>query len=253
VTVSVSREALGSALRLAATGSAERGFRFANEVRGYFSSSAEGLEAQCCRTDGPDATTRAIASLAPCELTLVAEAGDDREWWAELTRVVPDHEPETIVFSLRCAGGGAIERIVSLGTGYVPMPTAFEAGSTAPARALFEGYFEALQDSRFDDAAAYFSTDALWAHPPYAGSSERELARGRRELIHTLVHKRGETPVRQVITGFWQAHDRVFLEGVIEGIPNGGSFASTGQLSASGEVNRYVAFYTAARWLSSPA
>jgi hypothetical protein len=247
VTVSVSPEALGSALRLAATGSAERGLRFADGVRGYVSSSAQGLVAQCCRTDGPDATTRAIASLAPCELTLVAEAGDDSESWAELTRAVPDHEPETIVLSLRGDGGGAIERIVCLGTSYVPMPTASEAGSTAPARGLFESYFEALQDSRFDDAAAYFSTDTLWAHPPYAGSPERELARGRRELIHMFVHKRGASPVRQVITGFWQADDRVFLEGVIEGIPNGGSFASTGQLSASGEVNRYVAFYTAAR------
>ena len=253
MTVSVSPEALGSALRLGATGFAEPGLRFADGVRGYFSSPAQGLVAQCCRTDGPDATTRAIASLAPCELTLVAEAGDDSEWWAELTRVVPDHDPETIVLSLRDGGGGAIERIVCLRASYVPMPTASEAGSTAPARALFEGYFEALQDSRFGDAAAYFSTDALWVHPPYAGSPERELARGRRELIHTFVHKRGDSPVRQVITGFWQADDCVFLEGVIEGIPNGGSFASTGQLSASGEVNRYVAFYTAARWLESPA
>jgi hypothetical protein len=249
VTVSVAPDALGSALRLAATGSAEPGLRFADDVRGYFSSSAQGLVAECCRTDGPDATTRAIASLAPCELTLVAEAGDDSKWWAELTCVVPDHEPETIVLSLCGDAGGAIERIVCLGASYVPMPTASEAGSAAPARALFEGYFEALQDSRFDDAAAYFSADALWAHPPYAGNPERELARGRQELIHTFVRKRGDSPVRQVITGLWQADDRVFMEGVIEGIPNGGSFASTGQLSASGEVNRYVAFYTAARWL----
>jgi hypothetical protein len=240
-------EALRSASSLAATGSAERELRFAVGVRGYFSSPAQGLVAQCVRTDGPDATTRAIASLAPCELTLVGEAGDVSECWAELTRVVPDHEPETIVLSLRGGEGGAIERIVCLRTSYVPVPTASEAGSAAPARASFEGYFEALQNSRFDDAAAYFSTDTLWVHPPYAGSPERELARGRRELIHTFVHKRGDSPVQQVITGFWQAGDRVFLDGVIEGIPNGGSFASTGQLNASGEVSRYVAFYIATR------
>jgi len=248
VTVPVAPEALGSALRLGATGSAEPGLRFADDVCGYFASSAQGLLAECCRTDGPDATTRAIASMAPCQLTLVAEAGDDSEWWAEVTREAPDHEPETIVLSLRRDGGGAIERIVCLGASYVPMQRASDAGGTAPARALFEGYFEALQDSRFDDAAAYFSMETLWAHPPYAGRPERELARGRRELIHTFVHRRGDSPVRQVITGFWQAGDRVFMEGVIEGIPDGGSFASTGQLSASGEVSRYVAFYTAARW-----
>jgi hypothetical protein len=45
----------------------------------------------------------------------------------------------------------------------------------------------------------------------------------------------------------WQRGNRVFVEGAIEGIPNGGSFFSTAELSAEGEIARYVAFYSARR------
>jgi hypothetical protein len=43
----------------------------------------------------------------------------------------------------------------------------------------------------------------------------------------------------------------VFIEGVIEGIPDGGTFFSTAQISPHGEIARYVAFY-AARRIPSP-
>ena len=39
----------------------------------------------------------------------------------------------------------------------------------------------------------------------------------------------------------------MFAEGVIEGIPNGGTFFATGQISAEGEIARYVAFYSSQR------
>jgi hypothetical protein len=39
----------------------------------------------------------------------------------------------------------------------------------------------------------------------------------------------------------------VFVEGIIEGIPNGGTFFATGQMSPEGEIARYVAFYSATR------
>ena len=50
-----------------------------------------------------------------------------------------------------------------------------------------------------------------------------------------------------MITGAWQSGDRVFVEGVIEGIPDGGTFFSTAQISPQGEIARYVAFYSATR------
>ena len=53
--------------------------------------------------------------------------------------------------------------------------------------------------------------------------------------------------MRQIITHFWQRAGRVFVEGVIEGIPDGGTFFSTAQISSEGEIARYVAFYSATR------
>ncbi len=39
----------------------------------------------------------------------------------------------------------------------------------------------------------------------------------------------------------------MFVEGVIEGIPDGGTFFSTAQITPEGEIARYVAFYSATR------
>ena len=41
----------------------------------------------------------------------------------------------------------------------------------------------------------------------------------------------------------------MFVEGVIDGIPHGGAFVSA-QLTARGEIARYVAFYSARRMLT---
>jgi hypothetical protein len=59
--------------------------------------------------------------------------------------------------------------------------------------------------------------------------------------------ERGPSPARQIIVALWQQGDRVFVEGVIEGIPDGGTFFSTAQITAEGEIARYVAFYSATR------
>ena len=53
--------------------------------------------------------------------------------------------------------------------------------------------------------------------------------------------------MRQVITALWQRHGRVFVEGVIEGIADGGSFFSTAEVTSVGEIARYVAFYSVRR------
>jgi hypothetical protein len=112
---------------------------------------------------------------------------------------------------------------------------------------VLEGYFAALMNSRFGEAAAHFTRDTLYSHPPYAGGNERVLFRGREALLRGFVELRGPSPARQIVTGFWQQGDRVFLEGIIEGIPNGGSFFSTADISRGGEIARYVAFYSATR------
>jgi hypothetical protein len=101
--------------------------------------------------------------------------------------------------------------------------------------------------SRFREAAAHFSADALYSHPPYAGGSERVLFTGREALWRGFEFERGPSPARQVITGFWQSGERVFIEGVVDGLPGGGTFFSTAQISSQGEIARYIAFYSATR------
>ena len=44
--------------------------------------------------------------------------------------------------------------------------------------------------------------------------------------------------MRQVISTFSQHGDRAFVEGVIEGISNGGTFFSTAQITSGGEIAR---------------
>ena len=129
-----------------------------------------------------------------------------------------------------------------------PLVPAREAADAAPdGRPILERYFADLMSSRFREAAAHFSVDAIYSHPPYAGGTERVLFEGREALWRGFAVERGPSPVQQIITGFWQQGDRVFVEGVIEGIPDGGTFFSTAQISADGEIARYVAFYSATR------
>jgi hypothetical protein len=44
----------------------------------------------------------------------------------------------------------------------------------------------------------------------------------------------------------------VFVEGIIKGIPDGGTFFSTAEITREGEIARYVAFYSARRIPSAP-
>jgi hypothetical protein len=102
-------------------------------------------------------------------------------------------------------------------------------------------------DSRFHEAAGRFTADTIYSHPPYGAGTSRVLFRGRAALRRGFVIQRGPTSACQVITALWQRHRRVFVEGVIEGIPDGGTFFSTAEITSTGEIARYVAFYCAQR------
>ena len=137
-------------------------------------------------------------------------------------------------------------RLILLRAGLVP-PATGESTSAPPGRPILEAYFDDLMNSRFREAAAHFSADAIYSHPPYAGGSARVLFKERGALRRGFAIERGPSPARQVITGFWQSCERVFIEGMVEGIPDGGSFFSTAQISPHGEIARYVAFYSTRR------
>ncbi len=245
---------LDDALALAEGSSRTIGNFLSPDVRTWVASPEQGLSADVEPVRGATQTTDALARLAPSDLTVVAAVLSDDACWAEITRV-GNGEPETCVAGLTYDGGGAVSRLVWLRAPLVPasgvdapgLPArAVDEGPSVPGgRPVLERYFADLMGSRFHDAAAHFAVDAIYSHPPYAGGRERVLFRGREALWRGFVTERGTSPARHVITALWQRGGRVFVEGVIEGIPDGGTFFSTAQISSGGEIARYVAFYSA--------
>ena len=236
----------------------------APDVWAWMSSPEQGLAAAIESVRGANDTANALASLAPSSITVVGAVHSDDACWVEVTRA-GDGEPETCIAGLTYDGAGAVARLVWLRAPLVPvhgrdaprLPAATggdlsTGADDPPARAqdgrpILERYFADLVSSSFTAAAAHFTVDTIYSHPPYGGGTERVLYSGREALVRGFVTDRGPSPVRQVITGLWQRGGRMFVEGVIEGIPNGGTFFSTAQLSPDGEIARYVAFYSARR------
>ena len=193
---------------------------------------------------GAEAATNALARLEPSRVEVVATVASDDAWWSEIVRR-GDGAAETCIVGLRYRPARQVSRLVCLRAPLVP---AREAADHAPdGRPILERYFADLMTSRFREAAGHFAADTLYSHPPYAGGTTRVLFEGRDALWRGFVTQRGPSPAEQIITGLWQQGDRVFVEGVIEGIPDGGTFFSTAQISAVGEIARYVAFYSATR------
>ena len=218
----------------------------APDVRAWVSDPDQGVAAIVDSVDGADTTREVLARLAPSELTVAAAAASERACWAEITRRGNGYT-ETGIAGLTFDAGGLVCRLVLLRAALVPPLATGESTSAPPGRPILEAYFDDLMNSRFREAAAHFSADALYSHPPYAGGSERVLYTGRERVSRGFAIERGPSPVRQVITGFWQRGDRAFIEGVVEGIADGGTFVSTAQISSQGEIARYVAFYSASR------
>jgi ketosteroid isomerase-like protein len=218
----------------------------ARDVRTWLASPEHGLAAAVDSVSGARASTEALGRLAPSRVTVVGAVASGDACWVEV-EARGEGEPETCIAGLTYEPGGGVSRLVWLRAPLVP-PCKLDAGDAAPpARPVLEGYFAALMNSRFGEAAAHFTRDTLYSHPPYAGGYQRVLFRGREALRRGFVELRGPSPARQIVTGLWQQGDRVFVEGIIEGIPDGGSFFSTAEISRDGEIARYVAFYSATR------
>ena len=238
--------ALQRALALAEGSAQGTGSFLAADVHAWLASPEQGVTAATELVRGADATADALARLAPSTLTVVATVSSDCACWAEITRR-SEAEPETCIVGLTYYASAAVSRLVWLRAPLVPGLEVDERPDAPDARPVLEQYFGDLMNSRFREAAGHFAVDTLYSHPPYVGGAERVLFRGREALWHGFVTERGESPVRQVVTGLWQRHDRVFVEGVIEGISDGGTFVATAQISSAGEIARYVAFYSARR------
>ncbi len=228
----------------------------APDVQGWFASPEQGLVARIESVNGAAATTETLARLAPARLTVSAAVVTDDACWAEVIRGGGD-QMETCVLGLSYDDASAVSRLVWLRAPLAPPASTGEAApspqdgngetTAADGRPILERYLTDLSRSRFAEAAAHFTLDTVYSHPPYGGGTVRVLYRSREALANGFAYDRGPSPVRQVITGVWQRGGRMFVEGVIEGIPNGGTFFSTAQISPEGEIARYVAFYSATR------
>ncbi|HEY1521285.1 MAG TPA: hypothetical protein VGF91_32990 [Solirubrobacteraceae bacterium] len=239
--------ALDHALGIAGGSSPPVGGLLAPDVQAWFASAEQSLVAAIESVRGSDAAAAALARLAPSTLTVGAAVVADDACWAEVTRRGDRGGAETCIVGLTYDDRGAVSRMVWLRAPLAPTPSFDEEGPAPDGRPIVERYLTDLMGSRFREAAAHFTVDTIYSHPPYAGGTERVLFRGREALGHGFATERGPSPVRQIITHFWQRAGRVFVEGVIEGIPDGGTFFSTAQITSEGEIARYVAFYSAER------
>ncbi len=238
--------ALHRTLSLAGCGKGTPDSFLAADVQAWLASPRQGLSAAIEARSGPDDAAAGLVGLAPSTLKIVAGVVSGRACWAEIDRLA-ERAAETCVVGLTCNDDGDVSRLVWLAAPCVPA-SGFDLELSAPdGRPLIEAYFADLMGSRFREAAAHFTADTIYSHPPYRGGTERVLFRGRDALWRGLAGERGTNSVRQIITGFWQRQTRIFVEGVVEGIPNGGTFVSTAEISPTGEIARYVAFYAAKR------
>ena len=238
--------ALAGIVSLAEGSTADGAVFLAPDVKGWFASPEQGLVADIEAAAGAEAVSAAFARLAPSSMTVVAIADADDACWAEVTRCA-DGDTETCLVRLSYDAAGRVCRVVWLRAPFAPASAVAGSCDAPDGRPILERYFAALQASRFCEAAASFALGTVYSHPPYGGGPERVLYRGRAALERGFAIDRGPTPARQVITAFSQQGDRAFVEGIIEGIPNGGTFFSTAQITPECEIARYVAFYSATR------
>jgi hypothetical protein len=214
----------------------------APDTRAWLADSGHGRRAELCVLSGADVVGSALERLDPASPVLEACFSTPEYCWAEVTR-----QNETCL--VRCAlhPGGLVRHLVLLRAPLVPSRRTGESTAAPPGRPTLERYFDDLMNARFEDAAAHFTSDTIYFHPPYSTNGEWALFRGRDALLQGWLTLRGPSPARQIITGYWQIRDRFFVQGVVDGIPHGGSFFSMGQLTNYGEISRYIAFYTARR------
>jgi hypothetical protein len=176
---------------------------------------------------------------------------DDRDCFVEGDYVDPSGDRvATFCWSAQLDEDGRLARVMCLDCAPVePSPTWANpvAEPAQDAASVLDRYFRHLGASEFPEAVACFSPDVVYDHPPYRPGTPRAVFHGRAELLDGFVNVRGPTASRQVVVSSLQTGRDCFIEGVVDGIPNGGSFVSSLTLDAEGLIQRYVAFYSPSR------
>ena len=144
---------------------------------------------------------------------------------------------------------GLVGRYLAYMTTPAVLPAPSGTGSApADAAEVLARYFEALDAGSFDEAANQFSADVVYSHPPYRhtgiDSDDRVVFRGRDQLRAAFT-ARGKQRFDHRLVAIGQHGAHCLLEGLVEGLPHGGSgsFVSSLTLDGDGRIRRYVSFY----------
>jgi len=157
----------------------------------------------------------------------------------------------TFVGSARIDDDGRIERYLAFSCAGArdPIPTDVDAAAVpADAAQVVHDYFTDLDAGRFTAAAAHFSEDVLYSHPPYKHTGiedpDRIEFRGR-SALEAAFSKRGKASFDHEVVTSIQRGPHCIFEGAVNNLPGGGtgSFISSLSLAADGTIRRYVSFY----------
>jgi hypothetical protein len=155
--------------------------------------------------------------------------------------------------SVQFDGNGLVVRYLAFASAEVitPLPADANASPATPGSAIgkINEYFHALDEHRFDDAAACFSIDTVYSHPPYkdpgVGGPGRAAFVGRDQLLAAFL-RRGRQPIDHRIVLHAQRGPHLLLEGVVNDATGSllGSFVSEATLDDDGLIRRYASWYT---------
>ena len=157
----------------------------------------------------------------------------------------------TFVASVRSNTDGLLDRYLGFACAGArdPIPTDLHPAATpANASQVVHHYFRDLDAGRFAEAAAHFSHDVVYSHPPYQHTGivdpNRIEFRGR-EALHAAFEARGKASFDHTMLTSIQRGPHCLFEGAVHGLPDGGtgSFISSLSLGADGTIRRYVSFY----------
>lgn len=188
---------------------------------------------------GPEIES-ALAELDGAEILSSVEEGRDRLLEARLGDT-------TIGAALQVDASGAIVRAVSYRSQLVEPSRTWANPPARPgdARPVLDTYFSLLEGGDAAGAAACFSEDVLYSHPPYAPGQPRVEYRGR-DALRSGFEKRGPRPWRHRILVAVQSGSECIVEGDVGGIAAGGrgGYLSSVSLDEAGLILRYCTFYT---------
>jgi ketosteroid isomerase-like protein len=146
----------------------------------------------------------------------------------------------TCAASLQLNGAEEIARSLAFNCPRVPPPPPWQALERPPLEPLLHRYFGSLNRGDFAAAAACFSVDCVYVHPPYRPGEPQAEFHGRAELVQLWPLRRGTQRIETQIERCVQRGNHAFAEGTA----GGGSFLSSVVLDREGLISRYVAFFS---------